>query len=156
MAAIDFPDSPSVNDEFTAGTSVYIWNGTTWTFKQSTLSPSSLSDSNPVMNGSAAAGTSGLASRADHVHPTDTSRASSTHASTHASAGSDPITIAQSQVTNLTTDLSAKAPLASPTFTGTVTVPTPTNATDAATKQYVDTATAGAGGYARSFLMGGL
>jgi hypothetical protein len=33
--------------------------------------------------------------------------------------GSD-ITIAQSQVTNLTTDLSAKAPLNSPTFTGTV------------------------------------
>ena len=122
MAAIDFPDSPSVNDEFTAGTSVYIWNGTTWTFKQSTLPSSSLSDSNPVMNGSAAAGTSELASRADHVHPSDTTR----------------------------------APLESPTFTGTVTVPTPTNATDAATKGYVDTATAGAGGYARSFLMGGL
>lgn len=31
--------------------------------------------------------------------------------------------IAESQVTNLTTDLAAKAPLASPTFTGTVTVP---------------------------------
>lgn len=33
--------------------------------------------------------------------------------------GSD-ITLAQSQITNLTTDLGAKAPLASPTFTGTV------------------------------------
>ncbi len=32
----------------------------------------------------------------------------------------------------------SRAPLASPTFTGTVTVPSPTNATDAATKQYVD------------------
>ncbi len=32
-----------------------------------------------------------------------------------------------------------KAPLASPTFTGTVTVPTPVNATDAVTKNYVDT-----------------
>jgi hypothetical protein len=31
--------------------------------------------------------------------------------------------ITQSQVTNLTTDLAAKAPLASPTFTGTVTLP---------------------------------
>jgi hypothetical protein len=31
-----------------------------------------------------------------------------------------------------------RAPLASPTFTGTVTVPTPINSTDAATKQYVD------------------
>ena len=33
------------------------------------------------------------------------------------------ITITQSQVTNLTTDLGAKAPSASPTFTGTVTTP---------------------------------
>ncbi len=30
------------------------------------------------------------------------------HASTHAAAGSDPVTLAQSQVTNLTTDLAAK------------------------------------------------
>jgi len=35
--------------------------------------------------------------------------------------------------------LDTKAPLASPTFTGTVTVPTPANSTDAATKGYVDT-----------------
>ena len=34
--------------------------------------------------------------------------------------------------------LSVKSPLASPTFTGTVTVPTPSNDTDAATKNYVD------------------
>ena len=53
-------------------------------------------------------------------------------------ASNTPIAIAQSAVTNLTTDLSAKAPLASPTFTGTVTVPTPVNSTDAATKAYVD------------------
>ena len=39
--------------------------------------------------------------------------------------------------------LDLKAPLASPTFTGTVTVPAPSNAADAATKAYVDT-TAGA------------
>lgn len=37
------------------------------------------------------------------------------------------INIAQSQVTNLTTDLAAKAPLASPTFTGTVTLPSTTS-----------------------------
>lgn len=55
-------------------------------------------------------------------------------------AASTAIAIAQSQVTNLVTDLAAKAPSASPTFTGNVTVPTPTNATDAATKDYVDDA----------------
>lgn len=37
------------------------------------------------------------------------SRTPTAHATTHGSAGSDPITIAQSQVTNLTTDLAGKA-----------------------------------------------
>ena len=37
---------------------------------------------------------------------------------------------AQSDVTNLTADLAAKAPTANPTFTGTVTVPTPSTADD--------------------------
>ena len=41
------------------------------------------------------------------------------------------------------TQMDLKAPLASPTFTGTVTVPTPTNSTDAATKAYADTIAAG-------------
>ena len=40
-----------------------------------------------------------------------------------AATGTDIPNIAESQVTNLTTDLAAKAPVASPTFTGTVTVP---------------------------------
>lgn len=39
----------------------------------------------------------------------DVGAASTAHASTHASAGSDPITISESQVTNLTSDLAAKA-----------------------------------------------
>lgn len=41
------------------------------------------------------------------------------------------------------TDLALKAPLASPTFTGTVTVPTPSNGTDAVTKAYADNLVAG-------------
>lgn len=52
--------------------------------------------------------------------------------------------IAQSKISGLTTALAEKAPLNNPTFTGTVTVPTPTNNTDAATKAYVDTAAASA------------
>lgn len=48
--------------------------------------------------------------------------------------------IAQSKIAGLTSDLSLLAPKANPTFTGTVTVPTPSNNTDAATKGYVDAA----------------
>jgi len=39
--------------------------------------------------------------------------------------------------------IDSKAPLVSPTFSGTVTVPTPINGTDAATKAYVDSNTSG-------------
>jgi hypothetical protein len=66
--------------------------------------------------------------------------AAKTHASTHASGGSDAVTLAQSQITNLTTDLAAKAPLASPALTGTPTSTTAavdTNTTQIATTAYV-------------------
>jgi hypothetical protein len=56
-------------------------------------------------------------------------------------------THAQSDVTNLVSDLAAKAPLASPAFTGTPTAPTPTagdNSTKIATTAYVDAATSAA------------
>jgi hypothetical protein len=50
------------------------------------------------------------------------------------------LAIGESDVSSLTTDLAAKAPLASPTFTGTVTIPTPAfndNTTKAASTAYV-------------------
>ncbi len=50
-------------------------------------------------------------------------------------AGGIAATDVQAAVNELDTE---KAPLASPTFTGTVTVPAPSNGTDAATKAYVD------------------
>jgi hypothetical protein len=64
------------------------------------------SAADPVINGTAAAGSSGRYARADHVHPTDTTR----------------------------------APVASPTFTGTPAAPTPaadTDTTQLATTAYV-------------------
>lgn len=70
-------------------------------------------------------------------------RTPTAHASTHAAAGSDPITISESQVTSLVTDLGAKAALASPTFTGTPLAPTPAaldNTTKIATTAYADSA----------------
>lgn len=86
---------------------------------------------------------SGNAASGEVVKGSDTrltdSRTPTAHASTHASAGSDPITIAESQVTNLVSDLALKAPLASPTFTGTPAAPAPsagTNTTQLATTAY--------------------
>jgi hypothetical protein len=67
-------------------------------------------------------------------------RTPTAHAASHASGGSDAITLAQSQVTNLTTDLAAKAALASPTLTGTPAAPTATvdtNTTQIATTAFV-------------------
>jgi hypothetical protein len=58
-------------------------------------------------------------------------------------------TFTESQVTGLTTDLAAKAPLASPAFTGNPTAPTPTagdNDTSIATTAFVTAAVAAGGG----------
>lgn len=70
------------------------------------------------------------------------------HAVNHAVGGVDAVTVAQSQVTNLVSDLSTitgnvglKAPTASPTFTGTPAAPTAavtTNTTQIATTEFVN------------------
>lgn len=65
----------------------------------------SLGSATPIVDGTGAAGTAVDASHEDHVHPTDTSRAPASG-------------IAESAVTNLVSDLAAKAPLASPVLTG--------------------------------------
>lgn len=66
------------------------------------------------------------------------SRTPTAHAASHGSGGADALTLAQSQITNLTTDLAAKAPLASPALSGT---PTSTTATaDTNTTQIATTA----------------
>ena len=80
----------------------------TGTVEASGLAGSLLSSASPVMNGVAAAGTGVVPSRQDHVHPTDTSRAAASHAARHAADGSDPLTLAQSQVTGLPADLTAR------------------------------------------------
>jgi hypothetical protein len=115
------------------------WDGTYWAKSaQSTLSitKSQVSDF-PAYGTTAGTITQGNDSRLSDA------RTPTTHASTHASAGSDPITLAQSQVTSLTTDLAAKASLASPALTGTPTAPTATagtNTTQLATTAFVQSA----------------
>jgi len=85
------------------------------TVSASGLAGSLLSSATPLINGTATQGVSTIPSRQDHVHPTDTTRAASAHSH------------AESDVTNLVTDLSNRAPSASPTFTGTVSLPSTTN-----------------------------
>jgi hypothetical protein len=75
------------------------------------------------------------------------SRTPSAHATSHANAGSDPLTLAESQITGLVADLALKSPLASPTFTGTPAAPTATpgtNTTQIATTAYVQAASGAA------------
>jgi hypothetical protein len=92
----------------------------------------------PIVNGTAAIGTSLRYARQDHVHPTDTTRAplaSPTFTGT--------VTIpAGASISGYatTTSLGSYAPLASPALTGTPTVPTAatgTNTTQAASTAYV-------------------
>jgi len=73
------------------------------------------------------------------------SRTPTAHAASHASGQADALTLSQSQITDLTTDLSTKAPLASPTLTGTPAAPTAalgTNTIQIATTAFVKAETA--------------
>jgi len=76
----------------------------------------------------------GISNTANLVYTSDSrltnSRTPTTHASTHAVAGSDPITIAESQVTNLTADLAAKVGTSDSRLTDTR-IPTDASVTDA-------------------------
>lgn len=100
----------------------------------------------PLMDGTASAGNLSLfaASRQDHVHPSDTSRAPASAATaagtSFAPAGSIAATNVQTALQELDTE---KAPLASPTFTGVPQAPTvvdPSDTTDKiATTAWVQT-----------------
>lgn len=68
--AVDFPNSPTLNQYFTSNSKLYQWNGSRWILVSADIGQ---------------------------------------HAGTHASTGNDAVTLAQSQITDLTTDLAAKA-----------------------------------------------
>jgi hypothetical protein len=86
-----------------------------------------LATTNPLVDGAAAPGTSFRIARADHVHPTDTSRAPAAGSTAITTLGTVTTGTWNGSVISGTYLDAALARLASPTFTGTVTLPT-TNA----------------------------
>jgi hypothetical protein len=93
----------------------------------------------PLGAGTAAVGTSLLYARQDHVHPTDTTRAAVTYV--------DSQDALKANITYVDSQDALKANLASPTFTGNPSAPTPTtgdNDTSIATTAFVTTAVAAA------------
>jgi hypothetical protein len=73
---LDFPSSPSVGDKYPQppvdGVNTYTWDGEKWTVANNNPAGASL----PLMNGTAAPGTSESFSREDHVHPRDATKLS--------------------------------------------------------------------------------
>jgi hypothetical protein len=126
MAAIDFPNSPTLNQTFTASNRTWKWNGSKWeTVASTTIAPTA-------------------------------------HASSHTSGGSDAVTIAQSQVTNLTTDLAGKAATShTHTFANItdVNITSPTNGQsltyDSASSKWINSAASAGGETISSFLLMG-
>lgn len=125
-------------------------NGTaqTVTSKAVDISVPVAGTADPKMDGTASAGSATTWSKSDHVHPTDTSReASANKVSSWSATTTDTHYPSEKLVKD---SIDAKAPLASPTFTGTPKAPTAaagTNTTQIATtafvKSAVDTAIAG-------------
>lgn len=85
MAAIDFPNSPDVDDVFTAGNSSYRWTGDAWV-------------SNNLVE-----------IDWDDVTGKPTTFTPSAHAASHGSAGADAITVAPSQISGVTISTKTEA-----------------------------------------------
>ena len=136
MAAIDFPNSPTQGDTFTASDKTWVYLDGKWTL------PSVDADGLVTSISSATSGQFLKWNGSAWVNDTidlGADTAGSFVASLVAGTG---VTLAnnsgEAATPTVAVDTAVIAPLASPTFTGTVTVPTPANNTDAATKAYAD------------------
>jgi hypothetical protein len=101
MTAINLPSSPALNDEFTAGNRRLRFNGQRWVNASAIIDKSQVANLESDLNAKAPV---------SHTH-TKSQITDFTH--THAVA----------DTTGLQAALDAKAPLASPSFTGNVTIP---------------------------------
>lgn len=128
MPAIDFPNSPTLNQEFNTGTIIYVWDGTVWKVKSSSQPPSS-----SIVSYSANAPVSPVAGQVWVESDVDVNIIDTTTFYTK---------------TEVDNSLSLKANLASPTFTGTPL--TTTAAVDTNTTQIASTAYVVGQGYLKS------
>ena len=92
----------NINDYAYSAESGTVWthNGTAW---EDTDEPvpdkvTPLSDTTPLQDGTAAAGSANAAARGDHVHPTDTSRASNTEFQAHVVNQNNPHSVTAVQI----------------------------------------------------------
>ena len=120
MAPINFPDNPSLNQEFNAGSLIYRWNGTTWVVKSSATPPSS-----SIVSYSATAPANPVSGQVWVESDVDVTTIDTTTLYTK---------------TEIDSALSLKSNLSSPTFTGTPAAPTAavdTNTTQLATTAFI-------------------
>jgi len=98
------PASPQIGDVWVDSddNKIYFWNDASWVDAVSEL-PSQMGNSGKYLTTNGTSPSWGTIDLSGY--------ATTSHASSHGSAGSDAITIDQSQVTNLTTDLGNKEPL---------------------------------------------
>ena len=99
----ELQESPgNINEYAYSAESGTVWthNGTAW---EDTDEPvpdkvTPLSDTTPLQDGTASAGSANAAARGDHVHPTDTSRASNTEFQAHISNQNNPHGVTAAQI----------------------------------------------------------
>jgi hypothetical protein len=124
--AIPYPSNPASGDSFTDNGITYTWSGVAW-ISEYTRTPGTTGTvevTAPITNsGTPSAAVIGITQSALAIEPSQVtgtavitsdsrlsdSRTPTGHSSTHGVGGSDAITIAQSQVTDLVSDLSGKA-----------------------------------------------
>jgi hypothetical protein len=66
---LDFPNSPTLSQQFAGPNGTFSWDGTKWVPAGTATAPPLPSGTLPLMDGTAAAGTATTYARGDHVHP---------------------------------------------------------------------------------------